>query len=153
MLSSRPEYDRKTQDYRLVTRLEHARLIELNTRVDPRGVLTAIEGRLDIPFPIKRLFYMYRVTPPFERGGHAHPDTEQFLIAVSGRLSIDLSDDASKHTYVLDDPSNGLYVPPLIWTRLYDFSPDAVCLAAASTHYEEGQVIRDWATYLDRSRT
>jgi len=133
-----------------VTRLARARVIDLNTRVDPRGALTAIEGALDIPFFIARLFYMYRVTPPFERGGHAHPDTEQFLIAVSGQLTIDLSDGSAEQTYVLDDPSRGLYVPPLVWTRLYDFTADAVCLAAASTHYDEATVIRDWGLYLQR---
>lgn len=136
-----------------MTRLARARVIALNTRVDHRGALTAIEGALDIPFSIARLFYMYRVTPTFERGGHAHPDTEQFLIAVSGQLKIDLSDGSADQTYVLDDPSRGLYVPSLVWTRLYDFTPDAVCLAAASTHYDEAKVIRDWGDYLQRSRS
>lgn len=136
-----------------MTRLGQARTIVLNTRAEPRGALTAIEGGLDIPFSIKRLFYMYRVVSPFERGGHAHPDTEQFLIAVAGRLKIDLADEEASQTYVLDDPSWGLYVPPMIWTRLYDFTADAVCLAAASTHYDEPKVIRDWNAYVQVARS
>jgi hypothetical protein len=123
------------------------RTIRLSTTSDPRGNLTAIEGARDIPFEIRRLFYMWGVQSPFERGKHAHQDTEQLLICVAGRLSIDLSDPWSKQTYHLHDPGEGLYVPAMIWIHLYDFTPETVCLAAASTHYDLDKVIRDWDEY------
>jgi hypothetical protein len=123
------------------------RTIRLSTSSDPRGHLTAIEGAQDIPFEIKRIFYMWGVQAPFERGKHAHRDTEQLLVCVAGHLSIDLSDTRSSQTYRLDNPAEGLYVPPMIWTYLYDFTPETVCLAAASTHYDQSKVIRDWDEY------
>jgi hypothetical protein len=123
------------------------RTIRLPTSSDPRGNLTAIEGAQDIPFEIKRLFYMWGVQAPFERGKHAHRDTEMVLVCVAGRLSIDLSDPWSKETFRLDDPGSGLYVPAMTWTFLYDFTPETVCLAAASTHYDQSKVIRDWDEY------
>ena len=131
-----------------MSRLARARTIPLATHPDPRGVLTVLEGGTDIPFEIRRIFFVYRVQPPYERGGHAHPDTEQLLICVSGQMKVDLSDGSSTGTFVLNDPSYGLYVPEMVWTRLYAFSPDAVCVAAASTHYANSDVIRDWDEYL-----
>jgi hypothetical protein len=127
--------------------IARVRTIRLSTSSDPRGNLTAIEGGHDIPFEIKRLFYMWGVQAPFERGKHAHRDTEQLLVCVSGHVSIDLSDPWSSHTYRLQEPTEGLYVPPMIWTYLYDFTPATVCLAAASTHYDQSKVIRDWDEY------
>ena len=131
-----------------LARLRRVRTIALPTFVDDRGVLTAVEGGEHIPFEVRRIFYLYGIKPPFERGGHAHPNTEQLLIAVAGRLRVDLSDGVESRTIALESPASGLYVPELIWARLYDFSTDAVCLAAASTHYDNATVIRDWDAYL-----
>jgi dTDP-4-dehydrorhamnose 3,5-epimerase-like enzyme len=121
--------------------------IRLPTNVDARGVLTAIEGGVDIPFEIKRLFYMWGVQAPYERGSHAHRETEHLLVCVAGRLTIDLSDPQSTESYELDDPAQGLYIPPMIWTYLHDFTVQTVCLAAASTHYDNSKVIRNWDEY------
>ncbi|MEA2640876.1 MAG: hypothetical protein QOF51_2270 [Chloroflexota bacterium] len=123
------------------------RTIPFSTSKDPRGALTAVEGGADIPFEIKRIFYMWGVQEPFERGRHAHRDTEQVLVCVAGHLTIDLSDPWSTETFRLDDPTLGLYVPAMIWTFLYDFIPETVCIAAASTHYNPSNVIRDWDEY------
>lgn len=131
-----------------MSELSRTRIVPLTTNADTRGVLTAAEACGEIPFEIQRIFYVYRVQPPYERGGHAHPHTEQLLIAVSGSLTIDVMDPTTKKTYHLDDPGVGLYVPAMLWTRLYAFSPDAVCLAAASSHYVPGDVIRDWDQYV-----
>lgn len=135
-----------------MTRLARVRMMSLPTFSDSRGMLTALEADKDVPFKIRRLFYVYNVQPPFERGGHAHPDTEQLLVCVCGSLKIDVSDPSGGRTYLLDDPSLGLYVPELVWTRLYDFTADAVCLAAASTHYGRADVIRDWGRYVELAR-
>ena len=132
--------------------LAWARTLSLPTNVDSRGALTALEAKQDIPFGIKRIFLVYGVQPPYERGGHAHPDTEQVLMCVAGRMKVDLSDGEQTLTFALDDPAEGLYVPEMIWARLYDFTPDAVCIAAASTHYVNAKVIRDWDTYVHLAR-
>lgn len=128
--------------------LAGVRTISLRTSLDARGALTSIEGEQDIPFSIQRVFYMWGVQPPFERGGHAHPDTEQLLVSVAGALKVDLSDGRETLTCTLNDPVSGLYIPQMIWARLYDFSRETVCLAAASTHYEPSKVIRRWEDYL-----
>jgi dTDP-4-dehydrorhamnose 3,5-epimerase-like enzyme len=128
--------------------LAEARTIELPTHQDSRGFLTAIEAGGDVPFEIQRLFYLYTVTEPYERGGHAHPNTEQLLICMHGDMRVDLMDGESCQTYALSSPGVGLYVPPMIWTRLYDFTAETVMLAAASTHYDEPTVIRKWDQYL-----
>ncbi|HZT05858.1 MAG TPA: FdtA/QdtA family cupin domain-containing protein [Chloroflexota bacterium] len=134
-----------------MTRLTAARRVALPTFVDSRGALTAFESNLEVPFQIARVFYVYDVQAPFERGGHAHVHADQLLVCVAGRMSVDLVDPSSTETYVLDDPSTGLFVPRLVWTRLYGFTPGAVCLAAASNHYEQSEVIRDWDEYVRRA--
>ncbi len=132
--------------------LAQARTIALPSHADPRGVLTVLEAEQDVPFAIQRIFFMHHVLPPYERGGHAHPDTEHLLFCVAGQVTIDLSDGVDTRIFPLHDPTEGLYVPAMIWTRLYDFTPEAVCMAAASTHYVNAKVIRDWDIYLRVSR-
>jgi dTDP-4-dehydrorhamnose 3,5-epimerase-like enzyme len=127
--------------------LSLVRLLDLNTHADPRGKLTAIEGESDIPFEIRRIFYVYGVSEGAQRAGHAHPDTEQCLVAVSGSLDVEVKDLEETRTFRLDDPGKGLYVPSMLWVSLLDFSAGAVCLAAASTHYAPGDVVRDWEQY------
>ena len=127
--------------------LDAVRWVELPSNVDERGVLTSIESGQDIPFEIKRIFYMHHVTT--DRGGHAHTDTEQVVTAASGCFKMDLSDGVSTETYILDDPTQGVYTPPMVFIKLYDFSPGAVCLVLASTHYDIGKSIRSWEAYLE----
>jgi dTDP-4-dehydrorhamnose 3,5-epimerase-like enzyme len=128
--------------------LARARTVELPTHQDPRGFLTVVEGGSDVPFEIRRIFYLYETTAPFERGGHAHPDTEQLLICMHSRMRVDLMDGVSSETFTLSRPNIGLYIPPMIWTRLYDFTAETVLVVAASTHYDEPKVVRQWDDYL-----
>lgn len=123
----------------------------LKTHGDSRGKLTAIEGGADIPFEIRRLFYVYDVTGGGERAAHAHPDTEQCLIAISGALDVEVKSSKESRQFHLEDPAVGLYVPPMLWVRLFNFTSGAVCLAAASTHYVPEDVIRDWDEYRLRA--
>jgi hypothetical protein len=127
--------------------LDAVRWVELPSSVDARGVLTSIEGGQDIPFEIKRIFYMHHIVT--DRGGHAHTDTEQVVTAAAGRFKMDLSDGVNTQSYVLDDPTRGVYTPPMVFIRLYDFSPGAVCLVLASTHYDIAKSIRSWEAYLE----
>lgn len=125
--------------------LNAVKWIELPSNVDTRGVLTSIEGGIDIPFTIKRVFYMHHIIS--ERGGHAHRDTDQVVIAIAGSFKMDLSDGVTKKAFQLDDPKHGLYIPRMIFIHIYDFSPGAVCCVLANTHYDIKKSIRSWEEY------
>jgi hypothetical protein len=127
--------------------LSAVRWIELPSSIDARGILTSIEGGIDIPFEIKRVFYMHHINT--DRGDHAHRDTEQVVIAAAGSFKMDLSDGTDTRTYSLDDPMRGVYTPPMVFIKLRDFSHDAVCMVLASTHYDIAKSIRTWEEYLE----
>jgi dTDP-4-dehydrorhamnose 3,5-epimerase-like enzyme len=127
--------------------LDDVRWIELPVRTDPRGTLTIV-GHDQIPFSIARLFYVRDVPAGVERGGHAHRVTEQVVIAVNGSFNLDLTDGSSTRSFRLESPARGVYIPPMLWDRLYDFSVQAVCLVLVSTQYAESDYVRDWNAYL-----
>lgn len=119
--------------------------IDFSSVHDTRGVLTSIESGKSIPFELKRIFYMHHIID--DRGGHAHTDTDQVVIATSGTFRIELYDGINKIIHFMSDPEKGLYVPRMIFVRLYDFSPDSVCLVLASTHYDMKKSIRSLEDY------
>lgn len=125
--------------------------IRLKSNVDDRGTLTAVEGGVDIPFDIARCYFMHDVLAP--RGGHAHRASEQIVIAVAGSCRIRLSDGVATEEVVLDSPSSGVYIGPMTWIEVPFFSPGAVVLVLASTHYDNKKVIRDWNEYLREKAT
>ena len=132
--------------------LSEARLIELAARRDERGGLVAVDHDA-LPFTPVRGFYVFDVGSGKERGGHAHHVTQQAVIAINGSFSIDLTDGRDKLRFRLQSRGQALYIPPLIWDRLYDFSKDAVCLVFASTPYQPSDYIRDWDAFLaERAR-
>jgi oxidase EvaA len=114
---------------------------------DDRGRLTAVESGEHIPFDIARVFYVHHVAPGVDRGGHAHRDTDQVLSCVAGRMKVDVSDGASTKTFVLDDAAKGLFVPRMVWIRLYDFEDRAVLAVYANTPYDRSRSIRTWGDY------
>ena len=122
--------------------------IKLNCVCDPRGSLTAIEGNQEVPFEIKRVFYMHDVVRGADRGGHAHRDTDQFAVAVHGSLKIIVSNGVDSRLVILDTPGWGVTLPRMTWTCLFDFSEGAVCLVLSSTHYDRSKSIRSWPEYL-----
>ena len=127
-------------------------IIDLKTIADKRGSLTAIEGGSDIPFDIKRIFYMHHVSS--DRGGHAHIDTDQVLIPIHGSLRVKLFDGKESAEYVMDDCTKGLYIPRLYFTDMYEFAPGTVCLVLSSTHYDMGRSLRSmdaFMTYLEEN--
>ena len=93
------------------------------------------------------MFYVSGVPAGTERGGHAHRVIEQFVIAISGSLSFELADGRDKRSFRLDSPARGVYIPPMLWDRFYDFSEHATCLVLASTQYAESDYIHDWNAY------
>ena len=131
--------------------LDEVRWINLPSYNDSRGILTSVESNLDTPFTIRRIFYMHHTIS--SRGGHAHIETEQVIIASSGSFNIDISDGMRRKTYEMNDPTKGLYVPKMVFIKLYEFSIDAVCLVLASTHYDISKSIRSWDEYLKALKT
>ena len=132
--------------------LDDVRWIDIEHNDDARGTLTALEDSA-LPFRIRRLFYMHRVPAGQERGAHAHRHTHQCVIAVAGRVSLDVADGANAATYVLDDPNRGLYLPAMIWVRLYGFDPGTVALVLCDRPYVPEHVIRDWNEYTRQRAT
>ena len=123
--------------------------IDLATFSEPaRGSLTVVGSKGDIPFSIARIFYLYGMSNDCERGAHAHREAQQVFIAVSGCFSLQVANTSESNTYAMNQPNRALYVPPLIWARVHDFSKDAVCLVLTNTPYDPADYIRDWGTYV-----
>ena len=111
---------------------------------DNRGSLVVAETEKEIPFDIKRLYYIYDVGSEAERGFHSHTKLEQVYIGIHGRMKVSLFDGVNKREIVLDDPKQGLYIGHNVWRTISEFSPDAVLLVAASEHYSEEDYIRNY---------
>ena len=128
------------------------RLIDLPKIADPRGNLTIAEERKDIPFDVKRVYWVYDVPSGENRGGHAHRQCSEFIVAVSGSFTVTLSNGTEQKTYLLNHPYQGLLVGTGIWRTLDDFSSGAVCLVLASERFAEDDYIRDFDQYLEYLR-
>ena len=126
--------------------LSDIKWIELPSTVDTRGILTSIESSMDIPITIKRVFYMHDIIS--SRGEHAHIDTDQVVIAISGSFKMELSDGVNSQIYLLDDATRGLYIPRLIFIRIFDIVEKSVCLVLANTHYDMSRSLRSWDDYI-----
>lgn len=128
--------------------IEACKIIELPKVTDPRGNLSFIEGNRQIPFSIKRTYYLYDVPGGSVRGGHAHKHLQQLIIAMSGSFDIVLDDGKNKNTISLNRSYYGLYLPSMIWRELDNFSSGAVCLVLASDFYDESDYYRDYNEFL-----
>lgn len=115
---------------------------------DERGQLVALEECRDIPFEIKRVYYLYDTGENIRRGFHAHKNLKQILVCVKGSCKILLDNGKEKETVLLDKPYEGLYVTSNMWREMYDFSSDAVLLVLASELYNEDDYIRDYNEFL-----
>lgn len=128
---------------------EQYRLINFADLGDERGNLVVIEGEgIDIPFDIKRVFYIYGSDSTVVRGQHANRKTEFLLVNVSGQSKVKVDNGAESAVIELNRPRMGLYLSPMLWKDMYDFSEDSVLLVLASRHYDEKEYIRDYDTYL-----
>lgn len=123
-------------------------IIKLPKISDPRGNLTFVEGNRHVPFDIKRVYYLYDVPGGETRGGHAHRQLEQFIIAVSGSFEVVLDDGNERNSFFLNRSYYGLYVPRMTWRELVNFSSGSVCLVLASKYYDEADYYRDYDTFL-----
>jgi len=129
--------------------LDDCNLIELPKIRDQRGNLTFIEEENHIPFPIKRVFYIYDIPSGEDRGAHAHYDLHQFIICLSGGLDVFLDDGHGQRTVHLNRPWVGLHIPPMIWASEGGFDPGTTYLVLASDFYDPKSYIRDYNLFLD----
>jgi dTDP-4-dehydrorhamnose 3,5-epimerase-like enzyme len=128
--------------------LADCRILELPKIHEPRGNLTFVEGGRHVPFEIARVYYLYDVPGGAERGGHAHKDLHQLIIAMSGSFDVVLNDGRDERRIHLNRSYQGLYVCPMIWRELTNFSSGAVCMVLASERYDENDYYRDYAEFL-----
>lgn len=128
--------------------LRDCRIIDLPKVHEPRGNLTFIEGGRHVPFQISRVYYLYDVPGGSERGGHAHKELHQLIVAISGSFDVVLDDGRDKQRHHLNRSYYGLYVCPMIWRELDNFSSGSVCLVLASNHYDEADYYRDYAEFM-----
>lgn len=114
---------------------------------DENGKLISLAGKRNVPFEIKRVFYIYNSDPDVVRGKHANRESEFILINVSGKSKVRLTDGAEELIVELNQPQTGVYIPRMIWKDMYDFSPDSVLLVLSSARYDENEYIRDYEKY------
>lgn len=130
------------------TPLGEATIHHLTQVTDLRGSLIFGEASRHVPFEVKRYFLVYGVQSEHIRGEHAHRRLHQFLVCVSGRCNVVTDDGRTRHEVVLDSPSKGVHIPPMVWATQYKFSPEAVLLVLASEYYDAAEYIRDYYEYL-----
>jgi dTDP-4-dehydrorhamnose 3,5-epimerase-like enzyme len=122
---------------------------EFQRHGDDRGMLVALEEGKEIPFDVKRVYYMYDTVPGVRRGLHAHKCLEQILICIHGSCKIHLDDGEETEEVELSSPYEGLYIPNDIWREMYDFSSDAVLMVLASVIYDESDYIRNYDEFIE----
>lgn len=132
--------------------LNQCLMVDLPKIEDARGNLTFIEGSRHIPFDIRRVYYLYDVPGGSERGGHAHKELHQLIIAISGSFDIHLDDGAEKKVIRMNRSYNGLYLCPMIWREIDNFSSGAVCMVLASDYYDELDYYREYNEFIKEAK-
>jgi len=128
--------------------VDHCKVIQIPKVEDLRGNLSFIEGTNHVPFDLARIYYIYDVPQDANRGAHAHIKLEQFIIAVTGSFEVTLTDGFENKKFMLDQPCEGLYVTPMVWRSIKNFSKGSICLVLASRPYEENDYIRSYDDFL-----
>lgn len=129
------------------TTVNDCKIIDIRRYSDTRGYLSVVENGIDIPFDIKRIYYLYMV-PEVARGAHAHKALQQLLIATSGSVEVIMDDGREKKSFMLDRPWKGLLIPAGLWRDLENFSGGAVLMCLASEKYDAEDYIRDYNEFL-----
>ncbi len=125
------------------------KIINFKVMGDERGSLIAFEENHNVPFDIKRVFYIYGTQDGVPRGQHSHFKTKQLLVAINGGCKVTLDDGKKKETYTLNKPNVGLFQDALIWGSMHDFSQDCILMVLADTYYENSDYIREYDTFLE----
>ena len=126
---------------------EQCRVLNFGDLGDERGKLVVVEGNMDIPFEIKRVFYIYGSDNEVVRGQHANRESEFVLINVGGTSKVRIDNGHSEAVIELNKPMMGLYIPTMVWKDMYDFSEESILLVLASTHYDGKEYIRNYEDY------
>ena len=132
--------------------IQRCRIIDLAVSGDDRGSLIAIEELRDIPFAIRRVYYIFGTQPGVTRGRHTHHDLNQLAVAISGSCTMTLDDGRNRSDVRLDHPAKGLIIGPMVWREMMDFSPDCVLLVLADAPYDEADYIRDYDRFVALAR-
>lgn len=127
--------------------ISKCKLIDLSTYSDQRGALTCIEGALDIPFEIKRVYYFYGSQIHHRRGMHAHKILKQVLIPIAGSFDVVLDDGDKKRRFKMDNPTKGILIDGVIWREITNFSDNSICLVLASQHFDQSEYIDDYTSF------
>ena len=136
------------QDFYMVdTTVYNCSIIQLPRISTESGNITALENSKHLPFDLERIYYLYDIPSGEERGGHAHRELKQLIIAASGSFSIELDDGQNKKVIQLNQPHYGLYIAPGIWREIIEFSSGSICLVLASEKYTESDYIRDYSAF------
>lgn len=129
--------------------MNKVQMLEFPQRGDERGHLVIVEGNQDVPFEIKRVFYIYGSDADVVRGQHANRESEFVLINVAGKSKVKVKDgEGNEAIYCLNRPHTGIYLPTMVWKDMYDFSSDSVLLVLASTHYDPNEYIRNYDDFV-----
>jgi dTDP-4-dehydrorhamnose 3,5-epimerase-like enzyme len=132
--------------------LVDCKIIQLPKVADPRGNLTFVEAGRHVPFKIRRVYYLYDVPGGAERGGHAHKELAQLIVAIAGSFDVVLDDGSQKARFRLNRSYYGLYVSSMVWRGLENFSSGSVCMVLASNYYSAEDYFRDYNEYLNKLR-
>jgi hypothetical protein len=135
-----------------MTTVDDCRVIDFPRILRSEGNLTAVHGQREVPFDIARLYYLYDVPGGESRGGHSHRELQQVIVSAMGSFCVELDDGQRRKSVRLSRAYYGLYVPPMIWRELVDFSSGGICLVLASLPFEEGEYIRDYQDFISRKR-
>ena len=127
--------------------LDKVKIVNFPQIAEPRGNLSFLEGNNQVPFPIKRIYFLYDVPSGATRGGHAHRELSELVIALSGSFDVILDDGTEKKRIFLNRPHYGLFIPPGLWREIENFSSNSVLLALASDIYDEKDYIRDYEVF------
>jgi len=136
-------------DTKIKSSIYNCSILQLPKIHNRAGNITTLENNIHLPFDVKRVYYLYDVPAGEERGGHAHRELQQIIVAASGAFDVLLNDGTNKKIVHLDRPFIGLHIVPGIWRELLNFSSGAVCLVLASHKYDEKDYIRDYSNFLE----
>ena len=125
------------------------KFVQLQKHGDERGRLVALEDQRNVPFPIRRVYYLFETKSDIRRGFHAHRELKQLAIVVRGSCRFHLDDGKEKIDLLLDNPAQGLLLPPMLWHEMYDFSEDCVLMVLADSHYDEPDYIRGYDEFVE----
>ena len=133
-------------------RIDQARMVSLPHISRPEGSITPVEGGETVPFEIRRVYYLYDIVGGASRGGHAHKELQQLIVAAMGGFTVVLDDGERRREFPLRRSYEGLYVPPMMWREIEDFTSGGVCVVLASLPYDEADYIRDYDEFVAATR-